>query len=368
MKYQSAHSGLIAVVLLVTPACHLIFGVGDPTLKSGTAAGGAEGGNDDGGGGSGAGDTGNAGGAGGGAGGVDPCANVECESENACTERTCNEFGDCVPEFKTGDLESSEQIAGDCKTRTCENGLLVEVANNTDAPPSPLDVCYEFVCSGGLPTDAFLTNGAGCGDLGGFCEDGLCSVCDDPTDCGDSTPCLIFDCVFGACTATPAAPTALEEQIPGDCLSFVCMGEALPVTIPFPEDEPNDTNECTTDKCADDGVQIFEPLGAGDLCEQGYCDGEGHCVECVFDVNCATDPQGAFCSPETFSCGCKAASHCATNPLGLSCIQPAGVCGCASDQHCKTPRPYCNTTTRQCQATKPVATPIDEVPMDIDNP
>ena len=351
---------LVLIVSMAAPGCHLIFGVGDPTLKSGP---GGAGGNDDGGGGNGG--SGGAGGSGG-VDVVDPCEDVICMNENDCTVRTCDEVGDCVPEFKSGDLDASDQLAGDCKVLTCSEGLLVNPPMDDDAPPSPPGVCYEFVCSGGVASDAFLDDGTNCGTLGGVCANGLCSICDDATDCGISTECLLFECNNGACASIPAAPTTVVSgQIPGDCLSFVCMGTALPVAIPFEADLPDDANECTQDTCQDSGPSHV-PVAAGDTCAQGFCDGEGHCVECALDENCETDPQGAHCDPATFSCGCNAETHCDLNPLGASCILPAGICGCANDQHCAVPKPFCNGTTRQCQASKP-AVPVEEIP-EIEDP
>lgn len=329
--------------------CHLVFGVGDPRLEA-QGGGGAGGGLD---GGGGVGGSGGAGGEGGDP-SPDPCVGVSCEDNNPCTDRTCNQFGDCEPEFLTGELPISEQMAGDCKVLTCEDGVIATNLALTDAPPSPPNVCYAFVCGAdGLAATQLKDVGTPCGNAGGTCDAaGLCSTCTVDGDCGVNTECMTFTCEGLACVATPTPNgTMVTTQVAGDCQQLVCMGDALPVGVPFVDDILDDVNDCTEDTCSEDGGPSNAPIAEGTDCAQGFCDSGGHCVECVFDEHCVNDPQGAGCL-ETLQCGCKGPEHCMTNTNGGFCLSDE-VCGCASDAHCKVPNPYCNTMTRRCQTTKP---------------
>ena len=60
-------------------------------------------------------------------------------------------------------------------------------------------------------------------------------------------------------------------------------------------DTANDNKECTDDSCSN-GTPVFTPKASGVACTQGgghFCDGAGHCVECL----AATDCPSLVCSP-----------------------------------------------------------------------
>ena len=342
MKYRAGW--LLAVFALAAPACNLIFGVGDPRLKEGTGGSGGAGGG------------GASGGTGGsGAGGivpVDPCADVDCVNENECTVRTCNAVGECAPEFLSG--IATEQVPGDCKVVTCENGLLTVSPDPTDPQPSVPGLCFEFVCNAdGQNVSQNLAEGTACGSSNGTCNaDGLCSACATDRECGSNTICMTFTCEPEGCVATPSSPMTVipaGQQTPGDCLSLVCSGlpgGILPVTVEFKADVPQDFNECTDDVCVD-GVPTHDFVLAGKPCGADFCDGAGHCVECASNTNCVGDPQGSFCNADS-ACGCETASHCQSNPVGLRCLG-SGICGCSSNADCPASLPSCNTGGGYCQ-------------------
>jgi len=94
-----------------------------------------------------------------------------------------------------------EQVAGDCKTKVCQNGAVTEVTENTDVPDDG-KLCTVDSCSNGEPTLTPVAAGAECADDGGkVCDgEGQCVECLDPSDCAPEEACsAAHTCVPASC-------------------------------------------------------------------------------------------------------------------------------------------------------------------------
>lgn len=208
-------------------------GGGDSGGSGGTGGTGAAGGIGGAGGVDGAGATG-----GGGSGGTDPCAEVDCTSNNKCLQD-----GACDP-------GSGECIPGD------------NVGSGTPCDLSGID--------------------------DGICDNGECAEppqCTSANDCPEVV-CTVKDCVLERCTYSPMDGESCEVEpgVPGTCNENVCVGLCEGKNC-------DDEKECTEDSCdtaTGDCVQDNKPQNTACTEDGGsFCDGAGACVECNNSSQCA---------------------------------------------------------------------------------
>lgn len=141
--------------------------------------------------------------------------------------------------------------------------------------------------------------------------------CLSDQNCDDENPCTADSCPNGFCVLAPIDGTVpVELALAGDCKRVVCQ-EGVPESELDPADLPIDGASCTEDLC-DAGVPSNPPLAVGALCNEdggSKCDGEGACVGCLSDDDCAA-PETCGGSGKDAFCGCKPTT-CAA--VGLTC-------------------------------------------------
>ncbi|MEZ4299117.1 MAG: hypothetical protein R3B70_29480 [Polyangiaceae bacterium] len=210
----------------------------------------------------------------------------------------------------------------------------------------------------GSPAGGTGNTGNTDGGTGGsvLCNGAECPLGNDP--CWEPT------CEEGVCGFVPAASgKVLPQQVKGDCRTLVCDGSGSLTTVADTGDLPDPASECEQGACAND-IPYQEPVGAGTGCTLGgkKCDGQGSCVECVFNEDCDTGTCSAYAcvsascgdgnhnGDETDidcggSCGascavgkdCGANSDCVTgNCSGGKCAQLANGASCSSDGACQS--------------------------------
>lgn len=342
---------LLAPLLALT-GCDLVFGVGSPTLQEPLGGGGSSGGL------GGQGGDGGDGGTVGSGGSQDVCVGVSCPSSNPCVAGACDATGEC--QYGPWDRGEPEQQVGDCKVRSCADGLIGLEADPSDPPEETANPCTTYVCEDMEPLLQNL-DGAACNDSG-VCFDGLCNQCFEASECGTDTSCVSFECDV-SCSAqyAPYGTDVPELEFDGDCKNFVCDGVSeAPVTEPDPTDPFDDGNDCTDDVCVGSEPQN-QPRPAATDCAEGVCDGQGHCVECVEDAQCEGDLSGFRCLSD-YRCGCLASDDC-RGPIGKLCLSD-GICGCKADSDCPDPQfKRCNKELARCEdPLAPTELPEDTAP------
>ena len=219
---------------------------------------------------------------------------AECPgSDTDCQVRTCT-FGACgISFFAAGTVRSAaHQIAGDCAKATCDGagGSGAPVVDNTDVPKDN-NTCTSDVCTAGVPSNPDVPARTACGS-GNLCDgEGACVQCTLASDCpGVTTDCQTVACHSGACGFDfTASGTAVNAQVPGDCVQQQCDGAGHVVPATDTTDVPNDNNDCTIDVCTGStpshtNAAIHTQCGGASSTLE--CDGAGTCVGCVDETEC----------------------------------------------------------------------------------
>ncbi|MFO0660653.1 MAG: hypothetical protein U0165_12605 [Polyangiaceae bacterium] len=121
-------------------------------------------------------------------------------------------------------------------------------------------------------------------------------ACTSRAACPADDACATWACTSGVCTATALNEgKAIDDPSQGDCSRIVCkQGHA--VAAFDANDAPSDNNECTQDRCTENGV-THTPVALGTTCNNndsaGLCNASGACVACLVDADCGAD---ATCS------------------------------------------------------------------------
>lgn len=191
---------------------------------------------------------------------------------------------------------------------------------------------------------------AGEGGQGGT---GGAPQCTTVADCPDpGNECVLRACNNGTCgTSDAPAGTPLAMQTTGDCQVEVCDGMGGTTTSVLDTDAEDDGKSCTADACDAAGMPVHTPLAAGTACNQAggkICDGNGVCVECAQNADCATGVcQGGLCMATGCGDGVKngdetdldCGGSCGPCADGLACLASGdctskvctnGVCAAAS--------------------------------------
>jgi cysteine-rich repeat protein len=190
--------------------------------------------------------------------------------------------------------------------------------------------------TGGTGTGGTNTGGTGTGGTGPTCTT---MACTDASQCPDpGSVCVTATCDMGCCgTSNVADLTPAGQQTAGDCQMVVCDGLGGTKSVDDNNDPLDDGNECTDDVCVN-GAPFNDAaalMGASCTSNGGVlCDGNGACVECLADTDCAMgsvcDPQGGThtCIPGTCTDGVQAGDE-----TDVDC---GGSCGatCVTNQMC----------------------------------
>ncbi|MCA9299980.1 MAG: hypothetical protein KDA28_12990, partial [Phycisphaerales bacterium] len=184
------------------------------------------------------------------------CAS-SCDDGNPCTRDYC-QTGFC---FHIFDVQVDAGAAGDCKKIFCENGELMEVNDDTDAPRQASSTdCVRQICQNGTPTtepdDAETPPQSSPNDcFREICSGG--SVTLEPDDSeepslaedADEFDCMRLVCEFGSKVLRPApdkeSPMQTSET---DCMAQLFDPDCDVVDVPndneFPPDGPGPDGDC----------------------------------------------------------------------------------------------------------------------------
>ncbi len=170
-----------------------------------------------------------------------------------------------------------------------------DIDNCSPDPCNQSNVCSPEVCSADANNQPICTPdpGSAAGNAcsppaGGTCDgQGNCVACTVDSDCEDNNACTDNACVAGACEFTNNDNNQCTTGgFPGTCNAGVCEGLCTPDPCP-------DAGECVTNVCdpadgsctpQNDGINTGCDLGGS----PGVCDGQGACVECNIDAQCAS--------------------------------------------------------------------------------
>ncbi|MFS8065410.1 MAG: hypothetical protein ACMG6S_03465 [Byssovorax sp.] len=132
--------------------------------------------------------------------------------------------------------------------------------------------------------------------------------CAQASDCsGIVTICGQPACFDGKCGLKELHKGNTDSQVYGDCHDRLCKNAQLATAV-NDNDVYDDANPCTEDICVN-GVPMNKPLSSGAECgtTTTVCDGQGACVACVSNSDCA-DPKVCHenrCVPTTCFDGTK---------------------------------------------------------------
>ncbi|MBI5493508.1 MAG: hypothetical protein HY904_00690 [Deltaproteobacteria bacterium] len=143
-----------------------------------------------------------------------------CDDGNACTIDTCDRVNDC----QRAANPSPVQVAGDCKTVTCNGTSVVLVDDNNDTPAADTVACTVEECVGGVPAHR--------PDHGACPNNGACNVgfCDPAGGCGTRTPDVDQDghtpvaCGGDDCLDTDNTAYTGHAEVPADGVDNNCNG------------------------------------------------------------------------------------------------------------------------------------------------
>lgn len=181
-----------------------------------------------------------------------PCATAEdCGTPSACVTFRCDNQR-CVADPIDGALPPAAQEAGDCHVARCVHGQLEDLIDDDDVPNDG-DDCVEARCSGGVPSTMNKPQGTPCGNGALTCNDeGKCSGCTEPSQCGAANACTEVACHQGICDVRFATPgTSLPDPVPHDCQARVCVENGVPMDVADDSDvKPADPFECSYPVCS----------------------------------------------------------------------------------------------------------------------
>ena len=274
---------------------------------------------------------------------ADPCAGVDCDDGDDCTD-------DGVCDLNTG--HCPESVLAPVNS-TCGNGGLCNGAGhcvecNRSDQCDDGNECTDDLCDTdhGTCSNPAVADPIQCNYEGGVgaCESGVCVA---PTPACAADPCPEDDdpCTYAPeCRAAGGGRTCEEARVPngtacepeglpaGACQEGACTGLCVGVDC-------SDGNDCTTDPscdpqygtCAGGG---FEQSGTRCNGNRGYCDGQGECVECADDSHCPDDNnpctvpsclEGGVCGHENAAGSCDVDPTIAESCQNGACVN-AGLC------------------------------------------
>ena len=267
-----------------------------------------------------------------------PCTTAaQCDDVDPCTTDSCSAQGICVfAAIPDGDAPPTAQKKGTCQKVVCRAGVATSVEDDTNVPAGG-SLCTTETCVNGAPAATRDPDGTPCALMmvTGVCLSGTCTL-----DCVTSAECAVANpCQVGSCDAsnsqcviadvTDGTLTPGFTQVPGDCVTHVCIGGA-DTAAPDPADVPAATSDCADPSCVN-GSPMSTNHPADSPCstymtnQPGFCDGAGHCVGCTMDSECpgaTSDCQHPACS----SGACATAKADAGTPTTMEPPQKAGDC------------------------------------------
>ena len=203
---------------------------------------------------------------------------VDCTVAQGCGNGQIDPGEDCDPPDGVF-CDDNCQAIDNCSPDPCNQG----------------NVCSPEVCSADANNQPICTPdpGSAAGNAcsppsGGTCDgQGNCVACTVDSDCEDNNACTDNACVSGACEFTNNDNNQCTTGgFPGTCNAGTCEGLCAPDTC-------TSSVECVTEVCdpangscspQNDGINTGCDLGGS----PGVCDGQGACVQCNMDSQCAS--------------------------------------------------------------------------------
>ncbi len=340
----------------------------------------------------------------------DPCANVDCDDENACTVDSCNKIYGCQhAPFSPGEgCQLAPGVAGPCTIGKCDGDAHCIAAMTPGAactPPEKLGPCEMGFCDNTGSCVPKLNVDAPCLVPGGSapCSSGVCDAsgscipkanvglycplpgawnpcvkgaCNDKGSCepvvkvgAECKPLDVLDpCVAGTCDASgscvlkvaPGANCAPPGQTPNTCTAHLCnaIGQCEVVATPgaacsMPQ-PAKDQCLSSSGKCDDAGACVAKPAtgypclysGPPKACFHSVCGTQGDCLQ-VPSPGSPCAVAGAQDNPCVYGT-CDASGECQTAslPVGTTC-KASDKC---TDWKC-TAAATCEATTKPTGAT-----------------
>ena len=310
---------------------------------------------------------------------VDPCADVDCNDDDACTEDVCTfttdpETGEFATECSNTAIVCDDGDA--CTTDGCETAIgCVNVITDCDDG----DACTEDSCdsaTGCVNAPNLCDDGDACTDdvcVGGACEHSE-TDCDDADACTDDSCDSATGCVYAptdTCDDDDLCTDDSCDPATGDCAydAVVCdvVGEECdPATGDCVDAGCEEDADCDDgDDCTDDTCDAAECANDPVVCDQGFaCNpATGDCEEiactenadCDDDVACTTDNcvvATGECVFATNDALCDDGLHC-TGAAAADVCDPddgdAGADGCVRDgDPCGGLTPVCDEVDDEC--------------------
>jgi hypothetical protein len=221
-----------------------------------------------------------------------PCAQAaDCDDTNACTIDAC-EMGVCV--YKAApDGDQPVQWRGDCSTLVCRWGVGRSVIDWTDIVSDFNDCTVDRCDADGMPVHTAAPYNTDCTVTGkaGLCDNlGACKAID--CNCDDMNPCTTDGCPYAQwlCEYSPLDGVLVPgfKQVAGDCGVHMCVSGSE-AAVADDTDVPNSSNDCVVPTCMA-GAPSLPAANMGTACNTSggkVCDGNGACVECNVDADCA---------------------------------------------------------------------------------
>jgi hypothetical protein len=242
----------------------------------------------------------------------------DCAVDDECRVGTCDmSTGICDVANRDPGTPVGEQIAGDCRSRQCnESGAVVLVTLDSDAPADPGEPCTLPACQSGTLVTKPRPENTACGASSTECS--LVDTCDGE----------------GNCRPNHVPPgTVIRDANATDCRRRTCDGSGNAVETPV-DGACQDGLFCTgTDSCDSGGTCVH----SGNPCTspaQPHCVGNS-CRQCVMDSECA-----GIGGPGTGRCSggkcvqCTDATHavdCGGPETGCSGGQCYATCNCSEE-------------------------------------
>lgn len=143
---------------------------------------------------------------------------------------------------------------------------------------------------------------------GQTCTNGVCTLptpqCTSPNDCPPSSnECKMATCTAGACGfGNRPLGTPVSQQTPGDCLQNVCDGNGGTTSQPA-NDPPAGTGVCLPSFTCNNGSAVPQYAPTTTVCDGGYCNGTGTCVQCNSAANCPASDECKTAVCQNGTCG-----------------------------------------------------------------
>ncbi len=273
----------------------------------------------------------------------DPCAGLDCNDNNPCTEGDHCADGACVPGTNvcdcTADADCVAHEDGDLCNGTlhCLDNACVVDQDTLPVPPTYTSSdCFEYLCN---PETGLY-------DIKKTAENNR--ACDDLDDCTEEDACLDGTCIGEELVCQDNNPCTDDTCSAGIGCEFIDNTALCDDNNPCTEEDRCDSGNCVPGESICD---CNEDADCSDQQDDDLCNGTLHCVE----KKCGVDPETII------QCDAAQDSACQQN----TCRPATGLCeldNINEDGNCDDANPCTNADT--CQAGQCLGQSSDQCPAD----